>query len=436
MVVVDLNFDDVLHRVENNGYCESFARLYGVDAETIARQNRRYAAALREFSRLFPSRRDVRIFSAPGRTEIGGNHTDHQHGRVLAAAVDLDAIAVVSPNRERVIRLVSEGYGLILVELGDLTVHESESGTSAIVRGIASRFAQMGVEIEGFDMYCTSNVLSGSGLSSSAAFETLVGTVISCCCNENKTSPEEIARIGQYAENVYFKKSCGLMDQMVSSVGGLVAIDFWDIKNPIIRRVDADLEDMGYSICVTDTGGSHAGLSDEYGAVRQEMEEVAAQFGCCCLREVSEEDFYRNISELRRTCSDRAILRAAHFFGDDRRAAEEAAALERGDIGAFLKLVRESGESSLALLQNLYSSSKPSQQPIPLGLMVSRRILRDTGAARVHGGGFAGTIQAFVPNDTVTSYISSMESIFGRGSCLKLRIRPAGGAEIMGEGRK
>ncbi|WP_298483963.1 galactokinase family protein [uncultured Ruminococcus sp.] len=387
--------------------------------------------AVEKFKALYPNREEIYIYSAPGRTEIGGNHTDHQHGCVLAAAVDLDIIAVVAFHNEGVIRVQSAGYPQNYVDLNDLSVQKKEMGSSsALIRGIASGFHEMGVKISGFDAYTTSDVLSGSGLSSSAAFEVLIGTIIDSHYNRGKAGAVEIAKIGQYAENIYFGKKSGLMDQMVSSVGGLVSIDFHDTRKPAIKSFPYNFEKSGYCLCVTDTKGSHANLTDDYVAVRSEMESIASQFEKKFLRDVNENEFYSAIPQLREKCSDRAVMRAAHFFAENRRAVLEANALSEGNISCFLELVRQSGESSATLLQNLYSCSQPTQQEIPLGIMLSQRILGEKGAVRVHGGGFAGTIQAFVPAEKVNEYSQEMNRIFGDGSCYILRIRPVGGIEI------
>ncbi|MGN0621195.1 MAG: galactokinase, partial [Porcipelethomonas sp.] len=405
--------------------------LYGSSEQIISQQKKRYLEAVEKFHEYFPEHDEIQIYSAPGRTEIGGNHTDHQHGCVLAAAVNLDIIAVVAFHNEGVIRLKSAGYPQNYVDLSDLYVQKKETGSSsALIRGIASRFHKMGIKISGFDAYTTSDVLSGSGLSSSAAFEVLLGTIIDSHYNQGKAGAVEIAKIGQYAENVYFGKKSGLMDQMVSSVGGLVSIDFHDTENPEIKSFSYNFEKSGYCLCVTDTKGSHANLTDDYVAVRSEMENIAAQFGKSVLRDVDENEFYSSIPQLRKKCSDRAVMRAAHFFAESKRAVLEANALSEGNMENFLALVRKSGESSATLLQNLYSCSQPTQQEIPLGIMLSQRILGDKSAVRVHGGGFAGTIQAFVPEEKASEYSQEMNRIFGDGSCYILRIRPVGGIEI------
>lgn len=422
--------DEVIKKLTQDEFLPVLERLYGTKKEVLAAQKERYQKALEKFTELYPEREDIYLYSAPGRTEIGGNHTDHQHGCVLAAAVQLDVIGVVAFHEEGVIRVCSEGYRPFTVELSDLSVQDGEKGSAAIVRGIVSRFATLGAKVGGFDLYCTSDVLAGSGISSSAAFETLIGTIIDTQYNEGKAGAVEIAKIGQYAENVYFGKKCGLMDQMASSVGGLVFIDFADTEQPVIEPFAFDFEQAGYCICVTDTGGNHVNLTPDYVAVREEMEAVAAYFGKEYLKQVDEAEFYRELPKLRVTCSDRALLRAVHFFGDNRRAKEETEALRAGDIAGFLSLVQKSGDSSEGFLQNLYSTSAPTEQAIPLGVMVSKRILAGKGAVRVHGGGFAGTIQAFVPLAQAEEYVAEMERVFGEGACYVFRIRPVGGVEV------
>ncbi len=422
--------EEVKQKLAQDAFLPMLELLYGTKRSVLAAQKARYEKAVERFAELYPEREEISIFSAPGRTEIGGNHTDHQHGCVLAAAVQLDVIGVVAFHEDGVIRVCSEGYRPFSVELSDLSVQEGEKGSAAIVRGIVSKFAALGAEVGGFDVYCTSDVLSGSGISSSAAFETLIGTIIDTYYNNGKAGAVEIAKIGQYAENVYFGKKCGLMDQMASSVGGLVFIDFADTEAPVIEPFAFDFEKAGYCICVTDTGGNHVNLTPDYVAVRSEMESVAAQFGKEYLRQVDEAEFYRELPKLRSTCSDRALLRAVHFFGDNRRAKEEAEALREGAVDRFLSLVQESGDSSEAFLQNLYSTSAPTEQAIPFGVMVSKRVLAGTGAVRVHGGGFAGTIQAFVPLSLVEDYVKEVERVFGEGACYVFRIRPIGGVEV------
>ncbi len=426
----NVKIDLLKQRLAQDSVLPVFETLYGTKKEVLCAQKERYLKALFRFLELYPEREEASVFSAPGRTEIGGNHTDHQHGCVLAAAVQLDIVGIAAFHSEGVIRICSEGYRPFTVELADLSVQEEEKGSAAIVRGIVSRFAELGVTVGGFDLYCTSDVLAGSGISSSAAFETLIGTIIDTYYNNGQAGAVEIAKTGQYAENVYFGKKCGLMDQMASSVGGLVFIDFADTAAPVIEPFAFDFEKAGYCICVTDTGGNHVNLTPDYVAVRSEMESVAAQFGKEYLRQVEEEEFWRELPKLRKNCSDRAVLRAVHFFSDNRRAREEAEALRAGNVDLLLKLVQESGNSSEALLQNLYSTSAPTEQAIPLGVMISKRILAGKGAVRVHGGGFAGTIQAFVPLELVENYVTEMERVFGEGACYAFRIRPVGGVEV------
>lgn len=373
-----------------------------------------------------------RFFSAPGRTEIGGNHTDHQHGCVLAAAVDLDIFGAAAKNDSRIIRIFSEGYGMEEISLDDLEVKKEEINTTAsLIRGVASKITQMGYTLGGLDMYTVSNVLKGSGISSSAAYEVLVGTVINALYCENKLTPVEIAQIGQYAENVYFGKMSGLMDQTASSVGGVVAIDFRDNANPIVRKLDFDFTKAGYALCIIDSGADHADLSDEYSAIPMEMRQVAAHFGKEVLREVALADFLTDMAAVREKAGDRATLRAYHFLKDNQRAIDEAAALEAGDFDKFLSLVKESGYSSFMYLQNVYVSGSVQHQEVAYALAACEAALAGKGAYRVHGGGFAGTIQAFVPQEMLAGFVEQMENAVGKGRCHVLSIRPAGGTELM-----
>ncbi|MCQ2483672.1 MAG: galactokinase, partial [Clostridia bacterium] len=399
--------------------------------------SRRFDNAVRSFVKLFgEEKRDLFLFSAPGRTEICGNHTDHQHGCVLAAAVNIDAVAVAALRTDNYVVLESEGYGRVQINTDDCGAYceeySAEKGTTAaLIRGMISGFKERGIEVKGFDAYVTSEVLSGSGLSSSAAFEILVGNIINKFSNANLNATE-IAIIGQKSENLFFGKASGLMDQMVSSVGGMVYIDFSDPSLPIVEKYDADFEEAGLKIIVTDTHGSHADLTDDYSAVPSEMRTVASVFGCDYLNEVDEKIFYDALygGDLRDKVSDRAILRAVHFFEDNKRVHDEVDAIKKKDFKRFLELVNASGKSSALLLQNLYSTRDSSTQAIPLALMMSERILGNRGACRVHGGGFAGTIQAFVPNDLTDEYIAKMNSVFGENSCMVLNIRNIGGCCI------
>ncbi len=411
-------------------YDERFRAVYVTDAE-IKAQYERYCSLADDFDEVFSADRDVRIFSAPGRTEVGGNHTDHNHGRVLAAGINLDAIALASKNDDNTVRVKSKGYAMDVVDLSDLSVHESETGHSpALVRGVMKGFENLGYKTGGFDAVTASRVLSGSGLSSSAAYEVLVGTMVNYLYNDGKVDPVTIAKIAQYAENEYFGKPCGLMDQMACSVGSFISIDFKNPAEPVIEKVDFDFASCGHSLCIVDTKGSHSNLTDEYAAIRIEMESVAKYFGKSVLREVDREEFEKNIPELRKAVGDRAVLRAIHFYNDNDRVVKEVAALKARDFEAFKSLIIESGASSYMYNQNVFATKQPDIQPVSLALSISEAVLKGKGAWRVHGGGFAGTIQAFVPNDLLEKYKAEIERIFGEGSCYVLSVRPVGGTEI------
>ena len=369
-----------------------------------------------------------RYFSAPGRTEIGGNHTDHQLGRVLAAAVELDTRAAVRINGTDTIRLQSKGYPMCVICLNELEPKSEEVGTTAaLIRGVAAEFTKFGCNVRGFDAYVTSTVLPGSGLSSSAAFEVLIGTIVNALFFGGKATAREIAAIGQYAENVYFGKPCGLMDQMASAVGGLVAIDF---SGPEVRPVDFDFSACGHTLCIIDTGASHADLTGEYAAIPGELMEISNFFGQEVLSRVPEADFYAALPSLRQRCGDRAVLRAIHFYRENRRVGLQIDALERRDFDAFLELVKESGRSSYMYLQNVIVSGATENQEVALTLALCEGLLGGRGACRVHGGGFAGTVQAFVPNDLLPNFRSGIEAILGQGRCHFLSIRSHGGMEL------
>ena len=424
-----MNIMGLREKIKEGGLNATLTELYG--AEAAAAQRERYVNACMEFEKYFPEHHNVWLFSAPGRTEICGNHTDHQHGCVLAAAVDLDIIGIVAFNGENVIRVQSAGHNMNVVNISDLAPQKNEEGTSdALIRGMAAGFRSRGLNIGGFDAYTTSNVLGGSGLSSSAAFEVLIGTIIDRHYNNGKAGAIEIAKMGQLAENAYFGKKSGLMDQTASSVGSSVFIDFENTSAPKVSAAKCDLEANGYELFITDTKGSHADLSDEYSAIPSEMISVAKQLGREWLRAADENEFWERLPELRKICGDRSVLRAAHFFDENRRAVNAAKAIENNDMQEFLRIVRESGESSALLLQNLYACKAPQEQGITTALMMSRRLLGGEGACRVHGGGFAGTIQAFVPKHLAETYRTGMDKLFGEGSCHKLRIRNCGGIEI------
>lgn len=391
----------------------------------------RYIDLINGFCANFGSNRELSLFSAPGRTEIGGNHTDHQRGCVLAASVNLDVIAAVSLNNENTIRLQSEGYPLDIINLDKLEPEMSEyNQAKALIKGVVAKFKELGYDIKGFDAYTSSNVLKGSGLSSSAAFEVLIGNILNGLFANNSVSDIEIAQIGQYSENVYFGKPCGLMDQMASSVGGVVSIDFKDSEKPLIKKVEYDFSKSGYALCIIDSGADHADLTDEYAAIPYEMKKVAQVFGKEVLREVDEKLFMENIAKVREKCGDRAVLRAIHFYADNNRAILEAEALKKGDFKKFLEIVTESGKSSYMYLQNVSVCGSSTHQAVGLVLALCDKFLENKGAYRVHGGGFAGTVQAFVPLNMVTEFKTKIEKAIGKDCCHILSIRPVGGIRI------
>jgi galactokinase len=372
-----------------------------------------------------------RYFSAPGRTEIGGNHTDHQRGRVLAGAVNLDTVAAVRLNGTNTIRIQSKGYPISIVDLTNLTPVASEiNSTPALIRGVAARFAEMGCKVEGFDAYCESTVLPGSGLSSSAAFEVLIGTIINHLFFGGKVTQPQIAMIGQYAENVFFGKPCGLMDQTASAVGNLVTIDFFDKENPVIEPVDFDFASCGHALCIIDSGADHADLTDEYAAIPGEIKAVAAYFGKEVLTQIDEADFYAKLPEIRKICGDRAVMRCIHFYQENARVPQQVAALRAGDFDKFLALVKQSGYSSYMYLQNVIPAGYKAHQDVAVALGLAEHYLQGRGAYRVHGGGFAGTIQAFVPLDMLDAFVAGMDAALGEGACHVLSIRPQGGVEM------
>ena len=372
-----------------------------------------------------------RYFSAPGRTEIGGNHTDHQRGRVLAGAVNLDTVAAVRVSGTNVIRVQSKGYPLCQVDLDNLEPVAAEiNSTPALIRGVAARFAQLGCKVGGFDAYCESTVLPGSGLSSSAAFEVLIGTIINHLFFDGRVSQAEVAQIGQYAENVFFGKPCGLMDQTASAVGGLVTIDFADKAHPDIRPVHFDFSTTGHALCIIDSRADHADLTDEYAAIPGELKEICDCLGREVTTEIPEEEFYAAIPKLRETCGDRAVMRAMHEYNENRRVPEQVACLEKGDFQGFLSLIRESGFSSWMYLQNVIPAGYVRQQPVAVALGLCEHYLRGKGAYRVHGGGFAGTVQAFVPFELLDSFRAGIDAALGEGACHVLSIRPQGGVEM------
>ena len=370
-------------------------------------------------------------FSAPGRTEIGGNHTDHQHGCVLAAAINLETVADVTFNGTDKIFVQSEGYPSFYVDLTDLTVHEEEANTTAaLVRGVVAAFVERGAKVKGFDMKVSSNVLPGSGLCSSASFEVLVGTICNELFFDKQLSAVEIAQVGQYAENVYFGKPCGLMDQTASSVGSMVFIDFNETQQPKVEKIDFDFQKAGYDLCIIDSGADHADLTDEYAAITRELKALCAYFGKEYLRQIPEFDFMAALPELRKQVSDRAILRAMHVYRENDRVVSQATALKAGAVDTFLRLAKESGHSSWMYMQNINPTGAVDTQPVAYALSLCDTLLRGRGAYRVHGGGFAGTVQAFVPHDMLETFKQTIEANLGEGSCHVLNIRPYGGIRI------
>ena len=412
--------------VMNGDYDRLLITLYG--EEQLTTQKTRYCDAIDGFVATFGDREELRLFSAPGRTEIGGNHTDHNHGRVLAGSVNLDVIAVVAPRDDTTVQVQSAGYPMDVIDITDLTVHENEINKSAsLIRGTVARFAQRGYGIGGFDAYTTSNVLKGSGLSSSAAFEVLIGTILNHLYAEQQVSAVEIAQIAQFAENQFFGKPSGLMDQMASSVGGIITIDFEDTDNPIIEAVPFDFAACGYKLCIVDVGGDHADLTHEYAAVPAEMKAMAADLGRPFLRGAYTEQLIASMSTLRKKHGDRAVLRAFHFLAENDRVTKQVAALKAGDFDEFKRLIIESGHSSYEYLQNVYAVCDVKEQSMSVALSLAQLLLDGHGAWRVHGGGFGGTTQNFVPADKLDSFITTMETVFGKGHCHVLTIRPYGG---------
>ena len=408
-----------------------FKDIYVTDEASSVQENR-YKDAVGKFKECFNGKEPSSIFSAPGRTEVGGNHTDHQHGEVLAASINKDAIAVTALREDNTVNIFAEGFGNTVIGIDDLSLREDEKGTTpALIRGVLAGLKKAGFTLGGFDAYITSDVLIGAGLSSSAAFETLIGTIVSGLFNNMSIDPVEIAKTGQYAENVYFGKPCGLMDQMACSVGNLVHIDFADPERPVVDKVDFDFTKTGYVLCITDTKGSHADLTNEYAAVPLEMKKIAELLGHDVLRPVSFEDIMDNISMLRDKAGDRAVLRAIHFVNETRRAGDEAKALKDNDLEGFLKLVKQSGDSSFKYLQNVYTNKDVTTQNVSIALSVSDTVLGPDEASRVHGGGFAGTIQAFVKKENASRYQEYMDRIFGKGSCEILAIRKYGGIRVI-----
>ena len=407
------------------------ASLYCCAPEQTPAQAARYEAVLNGLEATFGTHAEAGLYSAPGRTEIGGNHTDHQHGRVLAGSVNIDMIAAAAPNSLNQLRVQSEGYDLCVIDLADLAARkEEENTTMSLLRGECEAFRQRGAALSGLDVYVASNVPKGSGVSSSAAFEVLIGVILNDCFMTKKVSPIEIAQIGQWAENVYFGKPCGLMDQMASSVGNIITIDFADPAHPDVEPVQVDFSKAGLALCILDSCADHADLTDEYAAVPAECRAVAAVCGGEVLRDVPFDTFLAKLPECRRQCSDRAVLRAFHFYADNDRVAQQVAALRGGDFDAFLQLVTASGDSSWEYLQNVIPAGYKEHQEVAVTIAAAKHFLNGAGAVRVHGGGFAGTVQAFVPLEKLDAFKAEMEAILGAGKCHILSIRPEGGAVL------
>ena len=420
----------IISEIENGNYDNLFLDIY-VDEDKISYQKQRYVNAIESYIEEF-GEDDVEIYSAPGRSEVGGNQTDHQHGEILAASINLDAIGIVKKTDDMKVSILSKGYTLTTISLENLDMQEEEKETTiALIKGVVAGLANRGYKIGGFKAYITSDVLIGAGLSSSAAYETLIGNIVSGLYNNMSVSAEEIAIIGQFAENVYFGKPCGLMDQMACSVGNMVHVDFADINNPKVEKVTFDLNKYGYSLCITDTKGSHADLTADYAAVPEEMKKVAAFFGKEVLLGLTVDDILENIVKVREQVGDRGVLRALHFIRENERVQKEVSYLSDEDIEGFLKTVAASGNSSYKYLQNVYSNADVQHQNVSLALAISEDFLGDNGVSRVHGGGFAGTIQAFVKNDIVIEYQKIMDKVFGQGACSVLKIRKYGGMKVL-----
>ena len=419
----------IIQDIQNNVYNDTFLDIY-VDQEQLEHQKLRYVQAIEKFIDLYGDQ-EVSIYSTPGRSEVCGNHTDHQHGEVLAAAINLDIIAVVAKDDTK-IKILSDDYDIEAIHIDDLTLRENEKESSeGLIRGILARFQQLQHKIGGFVGYMTSDVLQGSGLSSSAAFEVMIGTILSGMYNDMKVDPVTIAKIGQYSENVYFGKPCGLMDQCACSVGSLIHIDFKDNENPIVEKINVDFPRFHHSLCIVDVHASHADLTEDYASIPEELKEVDHFFHQEYLRDVDEKEFYEHLTEVREAVNDRAVLRAIHVFKENKRVQQAVQSLKQEDFDTFKTIVKASGESSFKYLQNIYSNHYVGQQAVSLALALSENLLGAHGVCRVHGGGFAGTIQAFVEDDYVETYKQSIEKYFGEGSCHILKIRKYGGMKVI-----
>lgn len=433
-----MNVKELSKYISDGELDQKLKELY-VDTSLIDLERKRYLTSLEKFAQNFGDLGDVGIYSAPGRSEVCGNHTDHQHGLCVAASINLDVVAIARPRTDGLVNVLSEGYDMIIVDSSELKYAQAEqSSTKALIKGVLKGMKEEGYAVGGFDCYLTSNVIVGAGLSSSAAFENALGTVINHLYNDGKINAIEIAKASKFAENVYFGKPCGLLDQMASSVGGLINIDFKDVENPDVKKIDVDFSSFGYSLCIVDVHASHADLTPEYAAIPQEMKSVAEFFGQTHLRNVNPEDFYANIAKIREVCSDRSVLRAYHFFEEEENVQNLVKKLEQKDFPGFLHFVKASGNSSYKFLQNIYSLKNPEKQSVSIALAFSQKYLEtqkgskdSKGVCRVHGGGFAGTIQAFVKDQYVQEYKENIEGIFGKDSCHVLKVRQCGSIKVI-----
>ena len=422
-----MNISEIKSNIKNGKYDKDFAMLYG----DVNSAKERYLNACEEFEKIYPVSKDIRIFSAPGRTEVGGNHTDHQHGSVLAGGVNLDVIAIVSENDDNTVRIKSQGYDMDVIDLSDLSADDKQKGQAiALIKGVLYKFSELGHKIGGFNAYTTSNVLKGSGLSSSAAFEVLVGNIVNGLFANDSVSAIEIAKIGQFAERDYFGKPCGLLDQMASSLGGFTYADFNNPADPVTEKIDLDIKKYGYTLCVVDTGGNHANLTQDYADITIECKQISNALGVEFLRDADTDRFYNSLAELRKEYGERAVLRAFHFFNEQERVLKQRECLKQGKFEDFLNLVNESGQSSYDYLQNLYSTTAVKEQGLSLAIALTKQFLNGKGACRVHGGGFAGTIQCYIPTERLLEYKQMIEKCYGENSCCVLNIRPVGGYEI------
>lgn len=423
-----LKANELIRSIKEGKFDNIFATLYG--KEQIETQRERYLECIDEFGKIYDAERDLRVFSVSGRSEISGNHTDHNHGKVLAASINLDIIAIVAKNKDSIIHVKSKGFQMDTVDTSDLT-KENYHKSALMIAGVCDGFKKHGFNIGGFDAYTTSSVFKASGLSSSAAFEDMIGTIESHLYNDGRVDCMEIAKIGQYAENVFYDKPCGLLDQVACIYGGFVAIDFEDPKNPKVEKLDFDLSSYGYNLCIVNTGGNHSDLTDDYASIPEEMKSVAAFFNKDVLRGLTYSDILANCAALRKKCGDRAIVRALHYLSENDRVDKIRDSIKRRDIKGFLQGIKDSGNSSFKYLQNVYTNSNVSEQGLSLALAIAEKALEGKEAAcRVHGGGFAGTIQAFVKKEDVEDFRAAIDSVFGEGSCVCLMVRPYGGLAV------